>query len=204
MYRYNPQIVRAAELVAAGAVGDLRLVASAFSWPTDTPGDVRLDPALDGGALMDVGVYCVSAARLLAGEPRTVSALSVTGPTGVDVALSAVMTFDGDVLAHFDCGFHLPDRSILEIVGTQGTLVVSDPWHCYQPGLTLTRRGRAPELIDVPRADSYRLELEEFGRAVRDERHTLLGRADARGQALTVAALYEAAASGQAQTVADV
>ena len=192
MYRYNPQIVRAAALVSDGAVGDLRIIASSFTWPTDAPGDVRLDPALDGGSLMDVGVYCVSAARLLAGEPRAVTARAVTGPTGVDVALAGVLHFPDDVLSHFDCGFHLPDRSSLEIVGTRGSLVVSDPWHCHRPGLTLTRQGGRPQTIDMPVADSYQLELEEFGRAVRGEPHTLLGRADAEGQARTVSALYEA------------
>ena len=175
MYRYNPQIRRAAELVAEGAIGELRLVQSSFSWLTDAPGDVRLDPSLDGGALMDVGAYCVSAARLFAGEPIGVTAQAVTGPTGVDVALAGLLRFDGDVLAHFDCGFHLPDRSSLEVVGTQGALAVSDPWHCYQPGLTLTRVRREPERIEVPVANSYRLELEEFGKAVRDEPNALLG-----------------------------
>lgn len=196
MYRYNPQIVRASELVADGAVGELRLVTSSFSWPTDAPGDVRLDPALDGGSLLDVGVYCVSASRLLAGEPHTVTARAETGPTGVDVAMGGVLHFDGGVLASFDCGFFLPDRSRLEIVGTRGTLVVEDPWHCYQPGLRLRSSAGQEQRVDVPVADSYRLELEEFGRAVRGEPHALLGRADALGQARTVSALYAAAGSG--------
>ena len=195
MYRYNPQMVRAAELVAEGAVGRLRLVL-ASSWPTPTSGDVRLDPALEGGSLMDVGVYCVSAARLFAGEPREVTALAVTGPTGVDVGMAGVLRFDGDVLAHVDCGFHLPDRSSLEVVGTEGSLDVSDPWHCFRPGLMLRRHGRQAERLDLPVADSYRLELEEFGKAVRGEPNQLLGRADALGQARAVTALYAAAAGG--------
>ncbi len=198
MYRYNPQIVRAAELVAAGAIGELRQVVSSFSWPTDAPGDVRLDPALDGGSLLDVGVYCVSAARLLAGEPRLVSAHAVTGTHGVDVAFAGVMAFPGDVLAHFDCGFHQPDRSHLEIVGSTGTLTVADPWHCVRPGLRVQRQGERAEEIAVPRRNSYELELEEFGRAVRGEPNRLLGRADALGQACAVEALFAAAGSGTA------
>jgi D-xylose 1-dehydrogenase (NADP+, D-xylono-1,5-lactone-forming) len=60
--------------VAQGAVGALRLVRATFSFPLGDDNDVRLSRALDGGALMDVGCYCVSAARLLAGEPAAVSA----------------------------------------------------------------------------------------------------------------------------------
>ena len=194
MYRYNPQIVRLAQLVADGAVGELRQIVSSFSWPTDAPGDVRLDAALDGGSLMDVGVYCVHVSRLLAGEPRRVTALAVTGPTGVDVALNGSMAFDHGVLSLFDCGFHLPDRSHLEVVGTRGTLTVSDPWHCYRPGLTLAVADEEPRHLTVPVADSYRLELEEFGKAVHGEPNVLLGRADAEAQADTVRALYESAA----------
>ena len=92
------------------------MVRASFSWPTPASGDVRLDPSLEGGSLMDIGVYCINGARLFAGEPRSVTAQAVTGPTGVDVALAAVLRFDGDVLAHLDCGFHLPDRSGLEVV----------------------------------------------------------------------------------------
>jgi xylose dehydrogenase (NAD/NADP) len=198
MYRYNPQIRRLADLVRGGAIGELRQIVSSFSWPTDAPGDVRLEPALDGGSLLDVGVYCVSAARLLAGEPRLVSGHAVHGPSGVDIGFAGTLVFAGDVLATFDCGFHLPDRSHLEVVGTTAGLVVHDPWHCFEPGIRLQPRDGRARAIDVPRADSYRLELEEFGKAVRGRPHTLLGRDDAWGQAATVEALYGAAASGSA------
>jgi D-xylose 1-dehydrogenase (NADP+, D-xylono-1,5-lactone-forming) len=74
MYRHHPQTERLTELVAQGAVGALHLVRATFSFPLGDDNDVRLSRALDGGALMDVGCYCVSAARLLAGEPVAVSA----------------------------------------------------------------------------------------------------------------------------------
>ena len=197
MYRYNPQTRRLAELVREGAIGELRQIVSSFSWPTGASGDVRLDPALDGGSLLDVGVYCVSAARLLAGEPRLVSGHAVNGPTGVDVGFAGTLAFAGDVLATFDCGFHLPDRSHLEVVGTTGSLVVHDPWHCVEPGIRFQPWDGRAQAMDVPRADSYRLELEEFGKAVRGRPHSLLGRDDALGQAAAVEALYAAAASGR-------
>jgi D-xylose 1-dehydrogenase (NADP+, D-xylono-1,5-lactone-forming) len=113
MYRYNPQIVRLAELVGGGAIGELRTISSAFTHPCEDPGDVRLSAELDGGGLMDVGCYCVSASRLLAGEPEIVTAQQDLGPGGVDVRMAGTLSFAGGVLAHFDCGFHVPDRSQL-------------------------------------------------------------------------------------------
>jgi predicted dehydrogenase len=197
MYRYNPQIERLAELVRGGAIGDLRTIAAAFTHPCPDPDDIRLDPALEGGGLMDVGCYCVSAARLLAGEPVAVTAQQETGPSGVDVRMVGTLSFAGGVLAHFDCGFHVPDRSQLEVVGSEGTIVVNDPWHCVEPCLAVTRAGET-ELIAVGRESSYRLELERVGHAVRGTGGPPpLGREDALGQARAIDALYRAAASGE-------
>lgn len=198
MFRYHPQIVRLAEMVLVeGAIGEVQLIATSFSWPTETADDIRLDASLGGGSLLDVGVYCVSAGRMLAGEPRSVTAQQLTGPTGVDDAFVATMEFDSSVVAHFDCGIHLPDRSHLEVVGTLGTITVSDPWHCDEPRITVLLQDGTSREEPVLRANSYQLELEEFGNAVRGERHKLLGREDALGQARAIDALFLAADTGQ-------
>jgi D-xylose 1-dehydrogenase (NADP+, D-xylono-1,5-lactone-forming) len=199
MYRYHPQTRRLVELVESGEIGDLQLVSASFSWPTPLAGDIRTDPLLDGGSLMDVGCYCVSAARLLAGEPQSVSAQQVRGPHGVDSRLVGTLAFDQGVLAHLDSGFHLPDRSHLEVVGSRGTIRVSDPWHALAPGLTLTGLDGAARTVPVAAANSYQLELEQFGAAIRGEPNQLLGRDDALGQARTIEALYAAAESGAVQ-----
>ncbi len=198
MFRYHPQIVRLAELVLdEGVIGEVQLIASAFSWPTERADDIRLDASLGGGALLDVGVYCVSVGRLLAGEPRSVTAQHVTDATGVDVALVGTMEFASSAMAHFDCAIHLPDRSHLEVVGSLGSITVSDPWHCVDPRLTVVLQGEAPRDASAGHANSYQLELEEFGRAVRGEPNKLLGRHDALGQARVVDALFRAADMGQ-------
>ena len=208
MYRYNPQIVRLAELVLTERViGDVRLVVASFSWPTAPTGDVRLDPDLEGGALLDVGCYCVSAARLLAGEPLSVTAQRLVGPTGVDISFAATLEHADGVLTHIDAGLHLPDRSHLEVVGTLGTITVRDPWHCVTPGLTVTPVATStnpnPEAyaVEVPVTSSYQLELEEVGRAVRGEDNVLLRRADALGQSRAIEALETAARTGKTVTV---
>ncbi|HEV2711532.1 MAG TPA: Gfo/Idh/MocA family oxidoreductase, partial [Gaiellaceae bacterium] len=195
MYRHHPQTAKLAELVAEGALGRLRLVRAAFSFPLAAvhgPEDTRFRPELDGGALMDVGCYCVNTIRFLAGEPERVSGEQVVGPSGVDVVFAATLSLADDVVGHFDCAFVTPRRGELEIVGEDGVLAVADPWHIYEPGIEL-RRAEGAEQIAVERANSYRLELENVGDAIRGEAPLLLGRDDAVGQARAIEALYRAA-----------
>ena len=196
MYRHNPQTARLKELVDGGAIGRLRLVRAAFSFPlTDSP-DVRLDPALDGGGLMDVGCYCVSGVRLLAGEPEQVYGEQIVSSTGVDEVFTGTMRFSGDVLAQLDSGLVLPMRDELEAIGEEGSLFLDDPWHCKKPVIEL-RTDAGTELISVEPADSYRLELENLSDAIRGEAEPLLGREDAVGQARAIEALYRSAAEGR-------
>jgi len=197
MWRHNPQTKRLQELVEEGAVGDLRLVRAAFSFPLTDLGNVRMRAELHGGSLMDVGCYCVSAVRLLAGEPVRVTAQQVLGSTRVDVRFTGTLACQYDVLAHFDSALDVPDRSELEAIGSDGSIRVRDPWHCRRPRLRL-ERGEKVELIEIEPEDSYKLELESLGRAIRGEADPLLGRLDAVGQARTIEALYRAAESGEA------
>ena len=194
MYRHHPQTARVQELVADGAVGTLRMIRAAFSFPIASSADVRLSAALDGGGLMDVGCYCVSAARMLAGEPERVHAERTVGGDGVDVTFAGVMRFADDVLAHFDAGVVLADRSQLEVVGDRGALLVSDPWHCREPGIEWRRDGDTRR-IEIEQADPYRLEVEDLSAAIAGSARPLLGREDALGQARTIEALLAAAES---------
>ena len=195
MWRHNPQTAKLLELVGSGAIGELRLVRSAFSFSLDEPENVRLAADLDGGALMDVGCYCVSGSRLLGGEPESVYGEQVSGESGVDVLFAATMRFPGDVLAQFECGFVLPDRDELDVVGSEGSIFLDDPWHARTPVLELRRDGGVEEIVLQP-ADSYRLELENLGDAIAGRAQPLLGREDAVGQARTIDALYRSAAAG--------
>ena len=195
MYRHHPQTKRLAELVADGAIGELRLVRSSFSFTIADEANVRLRADLDGGSLMDVGCYCVSGSRLLAGEPETVTAHQVVGPTGVDLRFAATMSFAGGVLAHFDCGFDLPPRGELEAIGSEGSIHVADPWLIRSAGLEL-RRGDRVERIEVDNPNRYQLELENLADAIEGRAEPLLGRADALGQARAIDALFRAAVTG--------
>jgi predicted dehydrogenase len=197
MWRHHPQTARLVELVQSGAIGRLRMVRAAFSFHFEDPSDVRLSADLEGGALMDVGCYCVNAARLLAGEPELVSGTQVIGGDGVDVAFSGWMRFAGDVIAHFDSGLILDDRFDLEVVGEEGSLFLPNPWHCVTPQIEL-RRAHATEIIHVAPGNPYGLEADNLVAAIRGEAAPLLGRADAEGQARAIEALYASARSGAA------
>ena len=195
MWRYLPQTRRLRELLDAGAVGRLRAIRSSFSFRLADPGDIRLTPRLDGGSLMDVGCYCVSGSRLVAGaEPEAVHGEQVLGGEGVDVAFAGTLRFPGDVLAQFDCGFAAARRQNLEAVGDAGTLWLPNPWHGHDPVIVLRRDGEAEERIACEREDPYAAELTEFARAVAGA-PPAWGRDDAVAQARTIEALYASAAA---------
>ena len=196
MYRHNPQTRRLVELVSEGAIGELRLVRSVFSYSLYDAGNIRLQSDVDGGALMDIGCYCVSGSRLLAGEPERVYGEEWIGETGTDWVFTGSLRFPGNVIAIFDCGTALTDRDELEAVGSEGSLFLDDPWHCREPVIELRRDDRT-ERVEVEREDSYRLELENLSDAIRGEGELLLGREDAVAQARALAALTLAARSAE-------
>jgi len=196
MWRHSPQTAKLVQLVEGGVIGELQLVRATFSFPLEGRRNIRLEPDLGGGALMDVGAYCVSAARLLAGEPERVYGEQVIGDSGVDVLFTGMLRFPRGVLAEIDAGMYLPRRDGLEAVGTEGSLVISDPWLAQRLVLHL-RRGESREEIALPPADPYRLELENMCAAIGGGARPLLGREDAVGQARTLDALYQSADEGR-------
>ncbi len=196
MWRHSPQSAKLAELVADGAIGELRLVRTSFSYSLYDAENIRLRPDAEGGSLMDVGCYCVSGSRLLAGEPELVFGQALVGDSGTDWVFAATMRHPGGVLASFDCGTAMTDRDELEAVGSEGSLFLDDPWHARTPVIEIRRDG-VVERIETELADSYRLELENVSDAIRGEAELLLGRADAVAQARALGALHRSAQSGQ-------
>ncbi|HZP74054.1 MAG TPA: Gfo/Idh/MocA family oxidoreductase [Gaiellaceae bacterium] len=200
MYRHNPQTKKLVELVERGAIGELRLVRSTFSYSLYDTDNIRLRTDVEGGALMDVGCYNVSGSRLFGGEPARVWGEAWSGPTATDWVFAGTMRFPGDVIATFDCGTALTERDELEVVGSEGSLFVDDPWHCDVPGIEL-RRSDGVERIEVPFEDSYRLELENMSDAIRGSGELLLGRDDALGQARALEALHASAVAAAPVTL---
>jgi xylose dehydrogenase (NAD/NADP) len=195
MWRHNPQTHELLRLIHDGAVGRPRVVRAQFSFRLTDDADIRLDPELDGGALMDAGCYCVSAIRAISGEPLSVGGEQTLGPSGVDIVFTGTARCPDDVLGHFDCGFSMPFRAGIEVAGEDGVILVRDPWHVTDdPGIEIHRDGEV-ERVEAPQADSYRLELENVADAISGAAPLLLGREDAVGQARAIEALYRSAGS---------
>jgi xylose dehydrogenase (NAD/NADP) len=195
MYRHHPQARRLRKLLDEGAIGEPRVVRACFSFPLFDPGNIRLRPDVEGGSLMDVGCYCVNGLRLVGGEPELVFGQQLIGPSGTDWVFTGSLRFPNDVFGLFDCGTSLPERDELEVVGTEGSLFLDDPWHARRPVIEARRENRSERLEHEP-TDSYRLELENLSDAIRGEGELLLGRADAIGNARAIEALAASAESG--------
>jgi predicted dehydrogenase len=190
MWRHHPQADRFVERLTE--LGELQVVRSTFSWSLHDQANVRLRADLEGGSLLDVGCYCVSGARLLTGEePEAVLGTAAMGTSGVDLRFSGLLRFPGGVVAEFTSGFTASHRG-LEAIGSDGSILATDPWH-GRPAF-LWRDGQVEEF---PTADPYALELEDMAAAIRGERPPRLGRADALGQARTLAALLRSAETGR-------
>lgn len=131
MYLSHPQTQAVVDAIHRGAIGDLRLVRSGFCYATrKIDGNVRFDRRLGGGALMDVGCYCVSLARLLFGaEPTSVSATArIHGPSGVDELTSTVMSFPGGRQSTFTCAMTTQADNTAHLCGSEGWIEVPWPW----------------------------------------------------------------------------
>jgi xylose dehydrogenase (NAD/NADP) len=203
MWRFHPQTDELVRLVRSGTIGEVRLVRAAFGFGGIHPDNVRLQAGLEGGALMDVGCYCVSALRLLCGEPLRVSGEQVDGGDGVDIRFAGVMRFEGDVLGTFDCGMDVFRRHSIEVVGSTGEIHVPSPWQTpLGAEILIVRDGTdQPERIVPEAVDPYARELDEVAAAIAEGRAPLLDREESLGQARAIDALYRAAAEGRAITL---
>ena len=201
MWRHHPQTIRLAELLAEGAIGELRHVRASFSFLLEDPANIRLSPDLAGGALMDLGCYCVSGVRLLAGDPERCAGIERRPAGGVDVRFAGVLEHPRGVTSQIACAFDWPFGCALEAIGSTGSLLVRDPWHCAAPGIEHAPEDGPVEQIAISLKDPYACELDDLAAAIDREHLPRLGRADALGQARTIAALYEAAGTGTSVTL---
>ncbi len=201
MYRYHPRTERVAEIVADW---DVRGLEATFQFPLPDREDVRLDPDLAGGSLMDVGCYAVNVARLLLGDPD-----HVTGHThdardaGVDTHAAGVLEYDDGRLARVSSSFDTRDVQRYRVEAADGVLT-ADP--AFVPrgddGVTVEydHGGRTVRESFDP-VDQYRLQVEHFADCVHEDRRP---RTDAREATRTLAvldALRESAASGETVAV---
>ena len=167
MYRHHPQTLKAKELVESGRLGKLRTLRGSFTFTLTREEDYRWEAAMGGGSLWDVGCYPVNYARYLVGaEPLEVFGWQVLGEGGCDEILVGQMRFPGEILAQFDCGFRSPLRTELEVVGSQGTLTIPQPFKPGKKGELLLKQNDRIETISTPGQELYRGEVEDMTDAI--------------------------------------
>jgi len=194
MYRHHLQTIKVQELVESGAIGKLRLVRGSFTYNLTNDLDVRLNPALDGGSIWDVGCYPISYARCVIGaEPVEVFGWQVTGPTGVDVTFVGQMRFAGDVIARFDSSFRMPDRAHIEVVGSEGIINVPDPFKPERDHKILLTRNNETETLAIPDQMLYLGEVEDMADAILLGKAPRISLADSRGNVAAIVALLQSA-----------
>ena len=165
--RFNPLVVRLRELVADGAIGEVKAVYADFSenFPFD-PSHRLFAPDLAGGALLDLGIYPVSFAWMVLGEPATIQAVTTPAPTGVDANTGILFGYDSGAVALLHCGFMTKTPQTATVTGTAGWIEVAGPfWH--PDAMTLHRAGAEPETFAIEvSGQGYTYQAEEVARCL--------------------------------------
>ena len=204
MWRWHPQTRLTRKLIADGAIGTLRSVRGALTVPIPA-GDIRRSRELGGGALGDLGCYCVSAIRLFAGQPEQIYAVGLDDDEDVEMRVSATARHPGGVLSQFDIGFDMSRRDQIELVGTEGHLTVTDPWICGDARVELVSGGEHRNVEIDPdgafaltgtEADVYRIELEAISDAIVGASDLEFGRRDALEQIAVISAVRRSITTG--------
>ena len=196
MYRFHPRTQKILEMVKEGAIGELRQIRSTFTFPLTKPDNIRWDAELGGGALMDVGCYCVNVSRTMAGEePLEVIAQANWHETGVDKQLAGSLLFENGMLAHFDCSLTMERTEVYHLLGSEG--------HLRAQGAFLPGTDEAViELFDtennlttqaVEGVDEYQLMVEHFADCVLNDRPLRYSASEAALNMKVIEALYESA-----------
>jgi xylose dehydrogenase (NAD/NADP) len=198
-YRHEPQTAALGSLAAEGAIGTLRTMTGAFTYPQSRPGDVRLDPSLGGGSLWDVGCYPVGLALHMAqAAPVECMGWASTGATGVDETFCGMVRFGNAATLHFDCGFRTVSRAWMELAGSEGALVVANP---FKPG--------AREEIGLRRHDGHQVivvegsevlfvrQMDDFAAVVLEGARPVVPLEQSRSIVASLAALHESARINQ-------
>jgi len=201
MYLYHPLLHKAQKLIKAGALGQVTLARGSFSFFLDRLTDVRWKPELGGGSLWDVGSYPVSFIRWVAGEPDEVFGWQTLTGSGVDATFTGLLRYDNGVLGVFDSGFRQQFRIHAEVTGTEGALIVEQPFPITPESRIVIQRGFDEEIITVPGPDAYQCEVDAVVAAALDSVTLPVPLDLSRANVATLLALYESARSGEPQPV---
>ena len=199
MYRFHPQWRRARQLVADGAIGELRAIHTIFAYYLDDPNNIRNMADLGGGALMDIGCYAISLARFLfASEPARVCATMDYDPRfRTDRLVSALLDF-GVGAATFTCSTQMAPFQRVGILGTHGRIEIEIPVNAptERPTRLWLQRGSAVEEITFETCNQYTLQGDAFSKAVLEDTAVPTPLADAVANMRVIEAIVLSAKSG--------
>lgn len=203
MYRHHPQTLKVQELVKSGSLGTVKLIRGSFSYMLSRKGDVRLNPEWGGGSIWDVGCYPISYARsVLGGEPLEVFGHQVIGPTGIDDTFVGQMRFANDVLAQFDSSFVIPFHVFMEIIGSEGTLSIPNPFKPNENEKIYVTRDGKTETIKIKGQELYIGEVEDMADAILLGKEPRVSLDDSRANVHAIKCLLESAQFGKAVKIA--
>jgi predicted dehydrogenase len=200
MYRHHPQTKLIKEMVDNGRFGEITVINGLFSFAMGDPEtNVRMKPEWGGGAMWDVGVYPMSYMQnLMSGTPERVFASQWVGESGVDEVFAGQMEYANGVIGQFSCGFRSPFQTYIEIVGTEGRLLIERPFVSPQDGkVYFTDPDGKTKKVKMPKKELYLGEVEDMHAAILDGQPQFLTLAETRNHVKTVLALYESASTGQ-------
>ena len=203
MWPHHPRTAKLRQFLRSGAIGPIVRVGSAFTFPLPLePNNIRLKPEMAGGSLLDVGCYPVFGIRwAFSAEPIRAYATAVD-QFGVDVSMSGLLWFADGGVGAFDCGFTMPLRMGVEIVGTEGVVRVPDMWlPAPRASFLVEREGQPTEEICIENEDQIVHMIEDFGRAVLEQREPVPSPDEAVKTLRVLDALGMSARTGQAVTV---
>ncbi len=172
MYRFHPRMRHLKQMLVTHELGDVRFLHAAFSFNFNAPENYRAYKQFGGGALLDVGSYCVNAARwLLGSDPLTLHTTSSYSHTSIDLMTSAILGFDEEVMAHIQCSFVAAEHQVIEVVGTAGAVTAPLAFTAWRNDTTrlLLQRGQAFEEREFAPFDPYKLMIEHFADCVMEK-----------------------------------
>jgi predicted dehydrogenase len=201
MYRFHPQWIAARDLVGSGRLGEVKTIQTFFSYFNDDPSNVRNDPTIGGGALMDIGCYPISQARFLFdAEPvRVLGSIERDPRFGTDRLTSAVLDFGAGRTATFTVSTQLHPFQRAQILGTAGRLEVDIPVNSPKDRPTTITLATADgaEVLSFGPVDQYACQADAFAEAVRTGGQAPTPLADAVANMVVVDAVFASAASGE-------
>ena len=197
MYRHHPQTLKVKDLVDKGVIGDLQLIRGSFTFYLDREGDIRLYPEMGGGSIWDVGCYPISYARTIAGsEPEEVFGWQVSSDLDIDLIFAGQMCFPGNVYAQFDSGFRSPYRVYFQIVGSEGSITVPQPFNPKENMQFTIDNIERVETVKIDGMMLYLGEVEDMADAILLGKPTRVSLTDSRANVAAILALLKSAREG--------